>query len=385
VPESQIQQDMQLLAGRLAHRAANTDNERVAAEYIRDRLREYAPDAALDDFYSPDNPWYLFASYYAEFTVVSVLAIWWPRVALCYGAVVFLAYLAEFMGYRVMGRFVPQFETQNVVARFLAPRPERQLVVMAHYDSGTVGPLAHRPDAHRLRTTQLAVVACMVVVIFTCALQAVGAFDEDLLWYNTAARWTAAVGLLGAAAMLAYAEGRSEYSRGANDNASGVAALLRLAQRFAERPIESADVYLVATGSNQTWMNGARHFVKMQALDRHTAYFLNLDGVGAGDLRYTTAEGMLHMAPCDDEMIRAARAEASSFQAEPCRLRTACSDALIPLARGYKTIEITAVDESIPAPTDQPLRDTLVHVDYDLTARAADFAEAVLRRLAATP
>jgi len=382
VPESQIQEDMQLLAGRLAHRAANTDNERVAAEYIRDRLREYAPDAALDDFYSPDNPWYLFASYYAEFTVVAVIAVWWPRVALCYGAVVFLAYLAEFMGYRVMGRFVPQFETQNVVARFLAPRPERQLVVMAHYDSGTVGPLAHRPEAHRLRTTQLAVVACMMIVIFTCALESVGALNEDVLLYNTAVRWTAAVGLLGAAAMLAYAAGRSEYSRGANDNASGVAALLRLAQRFAERPIENAEVYLVATGSNQTWMNGARHFVKVQPLDRDAVYFLNLDGVGVGDLRYTTAEGMLHMAPCDEEMIRAAREEASGFQAEPMRLRTACSDALIPLARGYKTLEITAVDESTPAPTDHPHRDALAHVDFGVIARAADFAEAVLRRLA---
>jgi len=385
VTESQVEADMQFLAGRLAHRTANTDNERVAAEYIRDRFRECVPDVVVDDFYSPDSPWYLFASYYAEFTVVSFVAIWWPRVALCYAAVVFLAYLAEFMGYRLVGRFVPQFETQNVVARLLAPRPERHFVVMAHYDSGRTGPLAHRPQARRLRATQLAVVGCMLVVIATCALEATGAFEPEILRYNTTVRWAAAVGLLGAAAGLAYSEGRSEYSRGANDNASGVAALLCLGRQLAERPIDTADVYLVATGSNQTWMNGAHHFLKVHSFDRQTAYFLNLDGVGVGDLRYTTAMGMLQMTACAEEMIEAAAQEADAFGAGPCRLRTACSDALIPLARGYKSLEITTADCAAPDPSGGPSRDTLAHIDFDRIERAADFAEAVLRRLGERP
>ena len=43
-------------------------------------------DTEIDDFFCMDSPQYLFASYYAEFSVVSLVAIWWPRIALCYGA-----------------------------------------------------------------------------------------------------------------------------------------------------------------------------------------------------------------------------------------------------------------------------------------------------------
>ena len=399
--ESQIQADMQFLAGRLAHRGANTDNERTAAQYVCDRLREYCPDAAMDDFYSPDNPRYLFASYYAEFAAVALVAHWWPRLALCYGAVVLMAYLAEFMGFRVMGRFVPQYETQNVVAPILSERPSRMFVIMAHYDSGKAGPLSRARVAPWMRTAQVATVLCMVTILATCANQALNTLPGDQALYNTFVRWGAVAYLLVAAGTLSYREGKSEYIRGANDNASGVAALLRLARQLSDDPIPGVDVHLVATGSNQTWMNGARHFVKGHLFDRDTTYFLDLDNVGAGRLAYTTSAGILHMTRCSKRMCDAASGVAQPFDAIPHALHTLCSDVLIPLARGLKAMEITAIapDSDAPggprvrdaAPTGDALRvpdpprarDTLDEVDPATVYRAAAFAEAVLRRLAA--
>jgi hypothetical protein len=377
----QIQSDMQILAGRLTHRGANTENERTAAEYIRDRFLQHTPDAEIDDFYSMDTPWLLFASYYAEFTLVSLVAIWWPRVALCYGAAVLLAYLAEFTGYRVMSRFMPQYETQNVVGRFLAAEPRRVVVVMAHYDSGKVGPLdvpsleRWRPVAYRL------CVVCMVLVLTTCATQALGLFHERAFPVDTSVRWCAVAYLLAMAGAVAYNALAGEYSRGANDNASGVAVLLGLARRLGENPLAEADVHLVATGSNYSWMSGARQFLATHKLDRATTFFLNVDRVGRGALCYTTGEGMLVVSPCSAKMTAAAAAAAPLFGVASCRRRTACSDALIPLARGYPALGITARDEGPGAHTAEPTSDSLAGVDYAIIARAIDFAEAVLRRV----
>ena len=126
---------MGFLAGNLPHRASNTTNERAAAEYIRGRFASHTPDTELDEFHSIDAAYVLFSSYYAEFFIVALVAHWFPRVGLCYGAAVFLAYLAESMGYNLFARLLPQFETQNVAARFLATHPKRLLVVTAHYDT----------------------------------------------------------------------------------------------------------------------------------------------------------------------------------------------------------------------------------------------------------
>ena len=85
---------MEYLAGVLPHRGANTRGERSAAEYLAERFKQYTLDVELDDFHSIDGEWLLFASYYAEFTVVAILALWWPLVAFGYGLAVFTAYLA---------------------------------------------------------------------------------------------------------------------------------------------------------------------------------------------------------------------------------------------------------------------------------------------------
>lgn len=379
----QIQMDMRFLAGRLAHRGSNTENERVAAEFLRDRFREYTPDIELDEFYSPDTPWYLFASYYMEFTVVAILAVWWPRIALCYGSVVFLAYLAEHAGYRLMGRFVPQYETQNVVARFLAPRPSRLFVVMAHYDSGKAGPLSLYGGETLLRGLQVLATVCMLLVILTCAIQAVE-FSDDYAAYNMAVRWSAVFALITIAAAVAYNELQGDYVRGANDNASGAAVLLHLAEQFASKPIENADVWMVATGSNYAWMNGARHFVNSHEIDRDSTFFLNIDGVGSGTLAYTKAVGMLAMTNCSRKMLSAAREKADAYGAVPCRQRTPCSDVLIPLLRGFDAMEVTSTPLAAEHVAESIDMDRLTDIDFDMILRAANFSESVIRLLADT-
>ena len=379
--ESRIQEDLQHLAGRLIHRGASTEDERSAAEYIHDRFKQYTADIEIDDFHCIDSPQFLFAMYYAEFMVVSFIAIWWPRMALCYGAAVLLAYLAEFMGYEIMGRFAPQFETQNVVARFMAPTPIRLLVIMAHYDSRRTGPLSEMWDPWWIRPAHASILFCMVIVIFTCAIQAVTVPDENsnltttILNWAFAFRWIAAIYLLSAACVMAIDARSGDFARGANDNASGTAALLRLAEHLAHNPIPDADVYLVATGGNQAWMSGARHLIGTHQFDQENTRFLNLDEIGSEILCYTTSEGLLYAFPAGSELLKTAEALAPQFDAHPIHRPVATSDALIAHTHAYQTLTLT----SIPTQESENPHDTLVDVDALAVEHAADFAEAILR------
>ncbi|MDP7639321.1 MAG: M28 family peptidase [Candidatus Hydrogenedentes bacterium] len=379
--EEQLRRDVEFLAGRLPHRRANTDNERVAAEYLEERFKEYTIHATTDDFHSIDTFAYLLASYYIEFLVVAVVAIWAPWFALFYGVAVFVMYMAEFTGYRAMSRFLPQFETQNVTARFLSPNPKRLLVIASHYDSASDTQWSRPERLPWLRAAHYAIVLAMLVVALTCAVEAGRTSPEAVIHAIIALRWIAVLILIGAAATLYIGENTSEPTRGANANASGVATLLALAERFSAAPLKTTDVLIVATGSKESGLNGMWHLCAQVDVQRQRTYFLNLSCVGTGTLRYITGEGMMSLFKSSKKLVGLARGRAEEYQAAPLKYRGLPTDALIPLVRGYKTLGIMATGEDgLPQSADWP-EDRAGAIDYGLLNRAADYAESIIRDL----
>ncbi len=381
--EHRLKEDLAFLAGTLSHRGANTHNERKAAEYVASRLEAYCPEAHLDEFYSIESVWPLLAAFYGEFLFVALLTHWMPLVALVYGAVVFCLYLAELTGYRTVSRLLPQYETQNAVARFLAMRPRGALVVSAHYDSPKDIPLTRHGKHTAVRWINLILVLCMFAVLVSCMMDTAGLHGNGAVRIDWALRWSAA-GVLGIASLLALYNGsRTEPACGANDNASGVALLLGLAERLQESPIENADVWLVATGSHSSWLNGMRFFMADNEFDRENSYFINVDSVGDGGLRFTTGEGLLHFFRSAPELLDIAERIAPQYHARPIRLREWPTDALIPLGRGFKTIGITAEPETTQVSSESSRQEGPWNVNIDTLRQAGAYVEAIMRETAA--
>ena len=83
-----------------------------------------------------------------------------------------------------------------------------------------------------------------------------------------------------------------KYSRGANDNASGVAVAMSFARELMYKPPKGYQVAFLFTGAEETGLHGAQAFSKR--LNPDTDVVLNLDMVGIGNrLVYVTAEGTL--------------------------------------------------------------------------------------------
>ena len=369
------------LAGQLLHRGAQTHEERRAAEYIQGRFRQYTENTEIDDFHAIESVAYLFASYYGEYLVVGLFSLWWPLFAAVYGAGIFTAYMAEFMGYSIFSRFIPQFETQNVAARFLAPKPLHTFIITAHYDSGCASPLYDPGILRWLRILHVFVIAAMIVIIGACVTDALGLFIGAAYPISEYVLWTAEAYLLACATGLFFAAARTEDIRGSNVNASGVAALLRLAERFREKPLENADLWLVATGSHEAWMAGMKHLLVTQRLDKTHTYILNLEAVGAGTLHYLTGEGMLSVMPSNPKMVHAAQTVAPAFNVTPAVMRHVPSDAHIALSRGYQVMSVMGLDENrFPVNWNQTT-DLVTNVEEPIIARAADFSESLLRQL----
>lgn len=382
--EAQIRRDMQYLAGTLPHRGAYTDHEKAAAEYLRDRLAQHTPDVEVDEFTSIESYYYFFASYYGEFFFVALVALWWPIPAFIYGLLVFLLYLGEFTSYRLAARLLPQFESQNVVGRFLAVNPSRLVVVTANYDSPKESQLSALFQRW-LRPMHLGIVICMMTVLLSVAMDAFLLADRQGFQVHVALRWAAVAWLICAALVFLLHERTGEFSSGAVDNAGGVATLLALARRFEVGGLPpDTEVWLVATGAKDAWMSGMYRLVHSHRFDRETTYFLHLDRIHSKNLRYVQGEGLLHFFPCSKEMLAAARRVAAGHRAAPCRERGMPSDALVTLARGYKALRITSHEENPPERLPEP-PDGLARIDYRAVADAVDFIEATVREIATAP
>src|SRR5262249_25090241 len=83
---------------------------------------------------------------------------------------------------------------------------------------------------------------------------------------------------------------------GANDNATGVAALLAIARALEERPTENVRVMLVST-SEEALCEGMQCFAErhFDALPRDRTFFLCLDTLGSPHLLVLRGEGMIRM------------------------------------------------------------------------------------------
>ncbi|MCC6795220.1 MAG: M28 family peptidase [Candidatus Hydrogenedentes bacterium] len=371
---AEMRRDIEYLAGNLTHRGASTESERAAAEYIRDRFTVHTANTEIDDFFAIESPWLLFSSYYAEYLIVALLAFWQPWFAFGYGAIVSILYLLEFSGYRVLALILPQYETQNVVARILGDRPKKLFVITAHYDTPKFSAVTSPQFQPWLRTLHIIVLACMFAVLASCAAEALGIVGMEGYRYDLVLRWCAVTALLCFAVALFTCEYSGEFTRGASDNASGVAVLLDLAQRFTHDRIDGADVWLVATGSKETWLSGMRRFLNTHTIDKTNTYFLNIDQVGSGELRYITAEGLLQSLNADPELLGIAAREAVRHQASALTWRGLPSDAFLAMARGFRALSITAIDEKTYDDSDRA-----GGIDYSTVTAAASYAEGIIR------
>lgn len=375
--KAQLRYDIEYLAGHLVHRGASTHSERAAAEYIRDRFQVWTLNSHIDDFHTHGNTHLLFACYFGESLVVALLGHLMPWLGFAYGLGVFALFFIEHSGYELLGRFLPRFDTQNVSARFLSSRPEQTVVVTAHYDSPKTGLLHGEGGGARLM--HAAVLALMLLVIVSCAAEALGVFHGWAVRPDHVVRWSAALILASLAMRLVMVDAQTDYQRGAIDNASGVAAMLGLAQTLTENPPKHTDVWLVATGSNDAWMSGMRRLLSTEKLDKASTYFIDIDEVGRGQMAFVEKIGVLGRLRPSKKLVETAQAVRPDLRSSS-KTTAMPSDAYVALARGYQAMAITTEPDKRTPDAWSEYDDRPGQIDYDTVEQAGEFVEGIIRR-----
>jgi hypothetical protein len=264
------------------------------------------------------------------------------------------------------------------------------LVVLAHHDAPQTGMVFDQTLQRRLH----ALAPGTVERLKTSPPQWWVGLAGPLCTIAAAARGRRApawIGLaLGALGVAVVADvWRSQTVPGANDNLSGAAALVAIAELLRAQPVAGLRVLLVSCGAEETLQDGVRAFIARHRgeLDARRTCFVNLDTVGSPHLVMLEGEGPVWMEEYEGPWLRQEIADRAAELGVPLergfRARSS-TDSVIPSRAGYPIATLVSLTDwrslaNYHLPSDVP-----GNLDYGTVADASRLVHALASRLSAT-
>jgi peptidase M28-like protein len=277
--------------------------------------------------------------------------------------------------------------TWNVVAECGERGAEKTLVILAHHDAAQSGfifdqgaqRMLYERYPEMIEKTDTSIPLWWPVVGGP-ALAALGAL--------TGRRGLARAGALlsvGSAASFGHIAS-SPVVPGANDNLSGCAVLVAVAEELRENPVPGLRVILASCGSEEVLQGGIHGFAERHfpSLPPESTWVINHDSVGSPHLVILEGEGPMKMEDFDPafrDLVAdvAERSEIPMRRGLRARLST---DSVIPHRHGYPVASLCSVNEWKAVSNYHWASDVPENLDYTTIADAAELTVAVAQRLA---
>lgn len=371
-------------------RAPCSAGEREAADLIAAWLRAMGCRATVEEEPAYGSYAWPVGAMTALAAASGIVAGRGRRMAGVLGGALAAAAISDDISYgRQFGRRLvsPQRTTCNVVAEAGDPDAARTLVITAHHDAAPSGVVFDQTAMRWFVRRYPHIVERMTEnpplwwpVLAGPALVSLG----SAVGSRGLRRAGIAASLVTTAAMADI--GMRRAVPGANDNLSGVAAILALAAALRERPVSGLRVMLVSAGAEEALQEGIRGFARRHfgRLRRESTWFLNIDTIGSGNLVLLDAEGPVRMEAYDAEfgdLIQRRAGELGIGVHRGLRSRNS-TDGVVPNRHGYPTACLVSIDDEKLLPHYHLPSDLPEHVDYGCVADAVQLIEAVAGTLA---
>jgi len=385
-PDAQrLRRDVEELSA--IHRPSASPGEREAARWLVRRLADHGAEGRIEVERGHGTYWWPLGIASAAGALAGLAALRGHRlVGAALGAAAAAAAVDDLPPRRrLLRRALRTRPAHNVVAEVGPHDADRTIVLVAHHDSAHPGLLFHPaiPEAIFRRFPKIlersnTSPGLMWPVVGGPAAVAAGALTGSSLLTKLGT-------VISVGSAAAFADiGSREAVPGANDNATGVAALLAIAAALAERPTESVRVMLVST-SEEALCEGMglfcdRHLGELPA-DR--TFFLSLDTLGSPHLLVLRGEGMFGITEYPPEslaLIDGLADELGIWLFPDLRLRNA-TDGVFPLNAGYQCASLASCTELKQPSNYHWPTDVAENVDYETLADAVRLTEALVRRL----
>jgi hypothetical protein len=371
-------------------RGPGTDSERRAAGMLAGRLQGIGRRAEIEPFFAHPEYAIVHLIHAAMGVAGSIIATVQPAVGF---ALVLLAAASTYLDLNTRLYLVRSLlfrrVSQNVVSPGNRPDAPTRLILMAHYDAARTGYIFSKaskrirklPERTRLTLGPFRLFFWLGLAPLLPILGARMA-GLDATWLNALQAVPTIVLIVAGFLLIDIA--LSDIVPGAYDNASGVAAVLSAADELTANPPENLDVWIVLAGSEESFCEGSRAFVRAhrKEFDRANTAFVNVDSVSYGGVAYEISQGPVISLPHDPQLIELCEALSAAGQsARPIR-HPLLDDAMPARVRRFRAITLRTTDEGGNlAPWYHTHEDVPERVDSKALARASDFVVSLARLL----
>jgi hypothetical protein len=354
-------------------RGAGTEGERRGADIVETTLKSFGYGVSREEFSTLPTFSYPYILVFGLVIFGALLAFASAAAGLVVAAVGFFLLLLEEELYCPVVTDVirPLFgpRSSNVVGTL--GKGSRNLIMMAHYDSTKAAYSFNPKRVGTLRGTTVAdfwggalVTTLLVLALALPLLRYIALVATIPLWLSVI--------------VLVHREVAHGYVPGANDNASGVAVLLAVAERLAASPIEDATCYVVATGSEESGMIGAYDFFGRHRKEASSGITVNIDNPGIGEVCLVTCEGVALRHCCERGFASSASRAAGELGVGTRQYRLLPTDATPAMRRGWRAVSVMAFTGK-GIGNYHWYTDTADHIDGKNLVKAADLVERIIR------
>jgi hypothetical protein len=276
-----------------------TDAERRAAVHLKEKLERLGRGAEIEPIQIRPNWPVAYALIAVAAVVGSVISVKLELLGVVLLLIATAAAFAELtLTFLAARALTGRRASQNVLSREESDKLGT-LVLMAHYDAARTGAVFSRRSLERTAALQKAIkrpigpfapFVWSIVVILACALARLAGLHGLPL---TIVQFIPTVLLIVSVPLLVDIS-LSGVVPGANDNASGVATVLKLAERYGGA-LEHFDVWVLFPGAEEGLLLGSRAWIRTHKseLDPRNTVFVNVDTVGHGTVRWVMKEGFV--------------------------------------------------------------------------------------------
>ena len=375
-------------------RGSTTPKEAEAHDYCQATLEGLGYEAHRESFIAPTSGWQPYVLAEAALLVAVALFVILGQgpdgragalAAIVLGLVASLSFFLH-LAHRdnPLLWFVPFERSQNVWAVARPSGDERgRVVVTGHVDTHRTALAMQSPALWQVfQILSLLVGAANVVLL--------GVFIWGLFTADGLPRTVALIVAILPAIGLVFTvqPDFTPFVKGANDNASGAAAVLALAERLKAEPLANTAVYLVNTGCEEVGCFGIIDWIGRHAgSDAPDADYLVLDNIaGKGsDVNYVVDETLLVPVKADPELVALARQVAKAnpdLKAKPFHYRGLYSELSVAVTHGQFALGLLNFDPRTKMPPNfHTARDDMSNIDPAVLERSEQFAWALLHQI----
>jgi hypothetical protein len=277
---------------------------------------------------------------------------------------------------------LPKRPSQNVWTVIpAAGTPTQRLVLTGHLDTHRT-PFVFRSPLH-LKVFRVLVTAAFASMAALVLLYIAGSIVQSDIIYLVS---LAPAVLLILDLIMTVQPDMTPYTPGANDNASGAALVLTLAERLKDEPLTSTEVWAVNSGCEEVGCYGAAAFLREHREELKDAHFIALDSVagpGSGPC-YITREGMTRPYRSDPALVALAHqiaADRPELGAYSGMLPLGFTEGAIGIKNGMPSLTFVNLRPDNVLPYWHRPDDIFENVDADVLARTQAFVWELLQRI----